>query len=88
MAKARKTMTGWVLDALEDLGGSASFLEISMHVWEHREQEIREIEDLLYEWQYELRWAAHFLRRDGILRAADESPRGVWELVGTTPARN
>jgi hypothetical protein len=81
MAKARAKMTGWVVDALEELGGSASFLDISKHVWENREVDIREIEDLLYEWQYELRWAAYFLRRDGILRAAADSPRGVWELT-------
>jgi hypothetical protein len=80
MAKARKLMTDWVVDALNDLGGSATFLEISKHVWEHREEDIREIEDLLFEWQYELRWAAHFLRRNGTLRAARDSPRGVWQL--------
>jgi hypothetical protein len=74
-------MTDWVIEALKDLGGSASFLDISKHVWEHREQDIRDVENLLYEWQYELRWAAHFLRREGVLRAAKESPRGVWELA-------
>jgi hypothetical protein len=81
MAKARKNMTDWVLEALKDLGGSASFLDISKHVWEHREADIRAVKDLLYEWQYELRWAAYFLRRDGALRPAAESPKGVWELA-------
>ena len=65
-------------------GGSASFLDISKYVWEHRESDIRAIDDLLYEWQYELRWAAYFLRRDGALRAASDSPRGIWELNGVT----
>jgi hypothetical protein len=81
MAKARKQITGWVVEALNDLGGSASFLDISKHVWQHRESDIRDVEDLLYEWQYELRWAAYFLRREGTLRAAKDSPRGVWELA-------
>ena len=80
MAKARKQITGWVVEALKDLGGSAGFLAISKHVWEHHEADIRAIEDLLYEWQYELRWSAFFLRREGILRGAKESPRGIWEL--------
>jgi hypothetical protein len=40
MAKARAIMNDWVLEALEDLGGSASFLDISKHVWEHRESDI------------------------------------------------
>ena len=69
MAKARKQITGWVVEALTELGGSASFLDISKYVWEHHEDDIRAIDDLLYEWQYELRWSAYFLR-----------PRGVWEL--------
>lgn len=81
MAKARVMMTDWVLEALKELNGSASFVRIARHVWEHREQEIRSVPDLLYEWQYELRWAAFFLRRDGILRATTDSPRGVWELA-------
>jgi hypothetical protein len=83
MAKARKQITSWVTDALNDLGGSASFLDISKHVWEHKEVEIRQIENLLYEWQYELRWAAYFLRREGILKPAAESPKGVWELTAS-----
>lgn len=81
MAKARNRITGWVVEALNDLGGSATFLNISKHVWEHHEADIRAVDDLLYEWQYELRWAAYFLRRAGALRSADESPRGVWELA-------
>lgn len=83
MAKARKRITGWVVEALTDLGGSASFLDISKHVWEHHEDDIRAIDDLLYEWQYELRWSAFFLRREGTLKAAVDSPRGVWELSAT-----
>lgn len=83
MAKARKMMTPWVIEALNDLGGSASFLDISKYVWEHHERHIRDIEDLLYEWQYELRWAAYFLRRDGTLKPATESPKGVWQLAGS-----
>lgn len=54
---------------MTELGGSASFLDISKHVWVHYEDEIRAMDDLLYEWQYELRWAAYFLRRKGYLRA-------------------
>lgn len=81
MAKARKRITGWVVEALNDLGGRARFLDISKHVWEHHEADIRAIDDLLYEWQYELRWSAYFLRRAGTLRPAEDSPKGIWELA-------
>ena len=36
--------------------------------------------DVFYTWQYDLRWAAMTLRKQGIMKPADDSPRGVWEL--------
>ncbi len=61
MVKARKRIAPWVIEALEHLGGSASFLDISRHVWDHHEADIRAGDELLYEWQYELR--AQFIER-------------------------
>jgi hypothetical protein len=73
-------MTSWVVEGLESLGGSGRMVDVARAVWERHEPDIRAYKDLLYEWQYELRWAAFFLRREGILRR--KSPRGVWELAG------
>lgn len=81
MARARETMTEWVVEALDQLGGSGTILEISRRVWDRHEPDIRAAGDLLYEWQYELRWAGDILRRDGVLRPTDEVPRGIWELA-------
>lgn len=81
MARARETMTEWVVDALQQLGGRGTILEISRRVWELHEPDIRAAGDLLYDWQYELRWAGDILRRDGVLRPTDEVPRGIWELA-------
>jgi len=81
MAKAREMMTEWVVKALQQLGGRGTIIEISRVVWEHHESDIRSAGDLLYEWQYELRWAGNILRRDGVLRPTDEVPRGIWELA-------
>jgi hypothetical protein len=78
MAKARHMMVPWVIEALEKLGGKGTMVEVARSVWERHEPDIRAYPDLLYEWQYELRWAAFFLRRDGKLRK--KSPRGLWEL--------
>lgn len=81
MAQGRELMTDWVEAALNDLGGSGKILDIAKHVWRHHEQDIRVAGDLLYEWQYELRWSGDLLRKEGIIRPADESKRGVWELA-------
>jgi len=77
----RDMMTEWVLQALRELGGSARILDINKKVWELHAEEIRNTGDLFYEWQYELRWAGDLLRRQGKIRDAKLSPKGVWELT-------
>jgi hypothetical protein len=69
------------LEALRLLGGRAAILDICKKVWELHADDIRQLGDLLYEWQYEIRWAGDILRREGMLRPADISPRGIWELA-------
>lgn len=81
MARGREIMTDWIVEALRLLGGRGTILEISRRVWEMHEPEIRAAGDLLYEWQYELRWAGDILRRDGVLRPVEDVPRGIWELA-------
>jgi hypothetical protein len=81
MVSERKVIAEWVVEALQQLGGRGQILDVSRLVWELHESDIRAAGNLLYEWQYELRWAADILRRDGVLRPADEMPRGVWELA-------
>ena len=81
MAQGRKIMTDWVVEALGQLGRRASILEIAKRVWLLHENDIRAEGDLLYEWQYELRWAGDMLRRDGVLRPSEDVPRGIWELA-------
>ena len=80
MAKAREIMAEWVIEALQQLGGRGTILEISRRVWDRHEPDIRAAGDLPYEWQYELRWAGETLRRDGALRPAEMCPAayGSW----------
>jgi len=71
----------WVHGALKDLGGRARLVEVARGIWKRHESELRKSGDLFYTWQYDMRWAANRLRRAGIMRAADVSPSGVWELA-------
>lgn len=80
MPQGRELMTSWVEAALRELGGRATILDICKKVWHRHEHEIRQTGDLMYEWQYEIRWAGDILRREGVLRPSGASPRGVWEL--------
>jgi len=78
--QGREILKDWVREALQDLGGKADILSICRSVWERHNQDIRETDDLFYQWQYEIRWAGNLLRQDGIIREAKSSPRGIWEL--------
>lgn len=76
----RQTMTIWVREALEELGGKATILDVCKAVWRNHGHEIKENDDLFYKWQYEIRWAADLLRRKGELKGSTDSEKGTWEL--------
>ena len=73
----------WVVDAIRHADGAATIVEIARYIWIHHETDLRAGGDLFYTWQYQMRWAANRLRRSGVLRAADQSPRGHWELTAS-----
>lgn len=78
---ARKVdLLDWVLEALRSLGGQGKIAQICKHIWDNHEGDLRASGDLFYVWQYEMRWAATTLRRDGSLVPATQSPRGIWQL--------
>jgi hypothetical protein len=71
----------WVTDAIRDAGGRASILFVAQHIWDNHEKELRASGDLFFTWQYDMRWAAHNLRKRGELAAVGDSRRGEWILV-------
>lgn len=77
----RSDLQHWLEAALRALGGSATLVEVSKEVWKVHEQELRAAGELFYTWQYDIRWAANRLRKRSVLRSAEVSPRGVWELT-------
>jgi hypothetical protein len=81
----REDLEPWLVDALMALGGSGSIVEVCKHVWEHNESELKGSGNLLYTWQYDIRWAANRLRRKQIMKSVEESSPNVWELVTSTP---
>jgi len=71
----------WVLEALSERRGSATIIDVCKSVWNRHEKDLRSFGDVFYTWQYDIRWAAHRLRRRGILRSASLSPSGLWEMA-------
>ena len=76
----KKDFSSWVQEALEAYNGRAAINEVSKYIWEKYESELRKSGDLFYTWQYDIRWAAYQLRREGVMRPAELSPVGIWEL--------
>ena len=77
----KKEMQLWVEEALKAVGGSGQIAKVAEQIWKRHEHELRGSGDLLYTWQYDMRWAATVLRNAGVIKATDNSPNGVWELT-------
>lgn len=72
----------WLLDALEIMDGAAHHVRVAEHIWTNHEAELKVSGDLLYTWQYDLRWTAQSLRAAGTLLPIDRERRheGLWSI--------
>ena len=77
----RADMMEWVLRALRDLGGKGWPKDVAKYVWENYEDDLRASGDILYTWQYDLRWAAQKLRNSGRLKPVHGRRDLPWELA-------
>lgn len=70
----------WVIEAVKELDGAGSVVEVCEVVWRRHEPDLRLSGDLFYTWQYDIRWAAQSLRDDGQLKSMDGRRKGLWQL--------
>lgn len=77
----REDMKPWIIAALKAHGGKARVVQVCKYIWDHYENQIRNSGDVLYTWQYDVRWAAQMLRDEGVLRSKDRSKSRHWELA-------
>ncbi|WP_210416820.1 hypothetical protein [Microcella pacifica] len=77
----RNEFRAFVVEALRALGGSATVLEVTKQVWQVHEADLRHSGDLFYTWQYDIRWAAQYLRNNGYLKTVDRDRNHPWELT-------
>lgn len=76
----RYALKDWVVEALRQLGGTGSIVQVCQRVWQVHEADLRASGDLFYTWQYDIRWAAQHLRNSGRLRPVNGDRRSAWEL--------
>ncbi len=77
----RDDMMVWIVDCLKSLGGKGWPKDVSKYIWENHELELRASGDLLYTWQYDVRWAAQKLRNSGVLKPVHGRRDLPWELA-------
>lgn len=80
-ALKRDEFKGLIISALHASGGSSSLANVAKYIWENYEQILRRSGDIFYTWQYDMRWAASILRKEGIIDAAESSNKGCWRLI-------
>ena len=76
----RNDLPELLFKTLKAIGGEGTIIEVCKNFWNTYEQDLRDSGNLFYTWQYDIRWAATELRKDGDMKAAEESRKGVWEL--------
>lgn len=77
----RESFKPWVIAALEDHRKRAHLSLVTKHIWDHHKDEILDSNKMIYTWQYDIRWAANSLRREGKLKEVKKPYDGVWELA-------
>ncbi len=76
----RDDMMPWVVKCLESHGGKAWPKDVAKYIWENYESQLRSSGNMLYTWQYDVRWAAQTLRNNGTLKPVNRRRDLPWEL--------
>ncbi len=77
----RDDLMDWIVICLKSRGGKGWPKDVSKYIWDHYEPQLKASGDLLYTWQYDVRWAAQNLRNKGILKAVHGRRDLPWELT-------
>ena len=80
MASQIDSLKGWIVSALQHYMGQAHHIDVAKWIWQNKRDELYEMGDMFYIWQYKIRWAATSLRQDKVLLPADECASGTWAL--------
>lgn len=78
----RENMKPWVLAALKSMGGTGWPREVSKYIWHNYRDQIEGSDSLLYTWQYDIRWTAMAMRKEGLLKPVEGRTDKPWELCG------
>ncbi|MDB5680647.1 MAG: uncharacterized protein JWO16_452 [Sphingomonas bacterium] len=76
----REKLKLWVREALGQLGSEGLILDVMKQVWAVHQTDITQSGDGFYTWQYDIRWAADELRKEGALGLRKAGAKSIWIL--------
>lgn len=71
----KKDLKIWVQKALEANNGKAKLVTVCKFIWANYKSELENSGDLFYTWQYDVRWAALQLRKEGIMETCSRTTK-------------
>lgn len=77
----REDMKPWVVAALTSMGGKGWPRDVAKYIWDNYEIEIKRSGSLLYTWQYDVRWTAMAMRKEGSIKPVGGRTDRPWELA-------
>ncbi len=80
MKVKRENLKTLIVEALNELGGTGYVKDIGKFIWDNYEDDIKSSDDILYTWQYDVRWAAQKLRDSSILKPVHGNRKLPWQL--------
>ena len=78
---SRLDLQEWVIRALKAHGGTGTIVQVARYIWANYRRELEASGDLFFTWQYDMRWACTRLRERKIVKPAEVSARGQWQLA-------
>jgi hypothetical protein len=78
--KTRLDLCDWIVEALNELGGSAQIKRVCKLIWEKHDKEIIDSGNFHFTWQEDVFWAATQLRAKGVLKNAKATSKNGWAL--------
>jgi len=76
----RNDLDKWAVEALLDLGGTASMLEVAKQTWKNHKEELHDSGKHFRNWQYDFTWIGKRLRDNGIIDSEETDSESVWVL--------
>jgi len=76
----KNTLCLIVYEGLEYYNGKANIIDIAKYIHKNYENLLKNSGDIYYSWQYDYRWAATQLRKEGKIKQSIECDRGIWEI--------